>query len=418
MLQSKLFLKPKKEIFKKDIPISHYYLLRGDFIEPSMSGVFRFLPLGLRVVRKIENIIRREMEKLGAQEVFLPAFQKKELWLKTERWEKIDPPLFIFKDRHEKEIALAPTHEEEIVDIVRKRVSSYKDLPLYLFQIQNKFRNEQRPSRGLLRAREFLMKDLYSFHATKDDLFQFYQKVKEAYLKIFRDCGLKAICVKAHSGSIGGDISHEFMVESEAGEDTILVCQKCDFAANVEKIGQEKECPSCKCDLVKKKAIEVGHIFSLMERYTLPLRATFKDKQGKENFILMGCYGIGIGRLMATVVEVWHDEKGIIWPQTISPFDVHLITIGNLPKLKKEAKRIETLFEKEGLEVLYDDRDISPGEKLVEADLIGIPWRLVLSERTMSKKKLEFKKRGDKKIKLFPLKDVKKLSQILLKNKK
>jgi prolyl-tRNA synthetase len=418
MRQSKLFLKPKKEILKKDIPISFYYLLRADFIEPSISGVFRFLPLGLRVIKKIENIIRREMGKLQAQELFLPAFQKKDLWLKTERWEKIDPPLFILKDRHKKEIALAPTHEEEIVDIVKKRVHSYRDLPVYLFQIQNKFRNEQRPSGGLLRAREFLMKDLYSFHADKKDLLEFYEKVKNAYFNIFKDCGLKTICVEAHSGTIGGDFSHEFMVEDEVGEDTIFLCEKCNFSANIEKVGEKKECPNCGSPLLKKRAIEVGHIFSLGEKYTVPLEATFKDKDGKEKFILMGCYGIGIGRLMATVVQVNHDKQGIIWPPKISPFDVHLITIGNVSGLKKEAERIERFLENVGVEVLYDDREVSVGEKLVEADLLGISLRMVLSEKTLSKGKVELKRRGEEKIKFFPLKDIKKLAQILLKNKK
>jgi len=417
MRQSILFARTKKEIFQKDVPISFSYLTRGDFIEASISGVYRLLPLGLRVHRKIENIIRKEMEKLGAQEVYLPALQKKELWLKTNRWKEIDPPLFIFKDRHQKEIALAPTHEEEIVEIVKKRVTSYKDLPIYLFQIQTKFRNELRASGGLLRTREFLMKDLYSFHASQKDLENFYQKVKKAYFEIFKKCKLKVICVEAHSGTIGGKMSHEFMVESEVGEDTILVCSKCNFGANIEKLGEKENCPVCKSKLLKKRAIEVGHIFSLGDKYTLPLKATFKDKDGKEKLILMGCYGIGVGRLMATIVEVWHDSKGIIWPQKVAPFDVHLISIGSLKKLGKEAQRIENELEGLGLEVLYDDRKVSPGEKLIDADLIGIPWRLVLSEKTLAKNKIEVKRREEERLKFFDLNKIQKLAKILLKEK-
>ncbi|HHE67613.1 MAG TPA: proline--tRNA ligase, partial [Candidatus Parcubacteria bacterium] len=222
MRQSELFCKTKKEWPKDAEALSHKLLVRADFIEQSSAGVYRLLPLGYRVVRKIENIIDQEMRRIGGQRILLPALQNKNLWLETKRWETIDPPLFKLKDIHKRETALGPTHEEEITDLARKRVDSYQDLPFALFQIQNKFRNEIRPQGGLLRTREFIMKDLYSFHASEEDLFRFYQKVRKSYFRIFKRCGLKALCVQASSGSIGGELSEEFMIPAQAGEDRIL----------------------------------------------------------------------------------------------------------------------------------------------------------------------------------------------------
>lgn len=406
MRQSELFFKPKKEFPKDAVSISHKYLLRADFIEQSISGVYRFLPLGFRVLKKIEAIVRQEMERLGAQEVFLTTLQNKNLWLETKRWENIDPPLFILKDRHNKETALAPTHEEEITDIVRKRVNSYKDLPFSLFQIQNKFRNEMRATSGLLRMREFLMKDLYSFHSEEKDLINFYEKVKKSYFNIFKKCGLKTLCVEASSGTIGGNLSHEFMVLNESGEDKVLICQNCDFSANIEKTGRIKNCPKCGKKIEEKNAIEVGHIFNLGTKYSRAMSANFKDKDGKEKPIIMGCYGIGLPRLLATIVEVHHDEKGIIWPETVAPFSVHLITIENNKEIKKTAEKLYKEFIKAGIEILYDNRENKgPGEKFAEADLIGIPWRLLLSKKTLQKRFIEVKKRREKKIKLIKIKD-------------
>src|SRR6056297_1051592 len=309
MRQSKLFAKTKKKAPKDAETISHKYLAKGDFIEQSISGVYSYLPLGWRVFRNIERIIREEMESLGAEEVYLPAMQNKNLWLETGRWETIDPPLFKFEDRHDREIALGPTHEEGITDIVRHRVDSYKDLPFALFQIQDKFRNEMRATGGLLRTREFSMKDLYSFHKDENSVEEFYKKVKGAYFRIYERCGVDAVCVDAESGSIGGDFSDEFMVPAESGEDTILICQDCGYGANTEKIGEIEECPKCKGEIEEEKTIEVGHIFKLGTKYSKIMGATFKDKKGEEHPILMGCYGIGLSRLMATIVEVRHNKK-------------------------------------------------------------------------------------------------------------
>jgi len=413
MLQSQLFCKTKKEYPKEAEVISHKLLTRADFIEQTISGVYRFLPLGHLVLKKIEGIIREEMRSLGAQELYLPALQNKNLWLETSRWQTIDPPLFKLKDRHQKETALGSTHEEEITDIVRKRIKSYQDLPLFLFQIQDKFRNEMRPSGGLLRTREFLMKDLYSFHTDEKDLLNFYQKVKKAYFKIFERCGLKAICVQASSGTIGGELSEEFMVISENGEDRVLVCQKCGWGANIEKVGEIKKCPRCQSPLEKKNSIEVGHIFNLGTKYSQAMRANFRDKDGKERPIIMGCYGIGLPRLMATILEIHHDQKGIIWPREVAPFDAHLIPIENTKIVKKMAEKLYQDLQKAGIEVLYDDReDKSAGEKFAEADLIGIPWRIVISERTLQKNCFEAKQRDKKKVELVKISH---LSQFLKK---
>jgi len=434
MLQSQLFCKTKKETPREAISISHKYLVRADFIEQTISGVYRFLPLGFRVLKRVEGIIREEMQNLGAQELYLPALQDKSLWLETNRWETIDPPLFKLKDRHQKETALGSTHEEEITDIIRQRINSYQDLPVCLYQIQNKFRNEMRATGGLLRMREFLMKDLYSFHGNGKDLINFYQKVKKTYFKIFKRCNLKTLCVEASSGTIGGELSHEFMVLSDKGEDKILICNKCLWAANVEKTGEIKKCPKCKGVLERRNAIEVGHIFNLGTKYSEKMSANFRDKEGKTKPIIMGCYGIGLPRLVATIAEVHHDEKGIIWPKDVSPFNIHLIKIENSLKINKLTEKIYQDLQRAGvdelrlsslfanarvvdelrlsspfanarvIEVLYDDRkEKSAGEKFADADLIGIPIRIVISERTLKRDSVEIKERNKKETKLVKI---------------
>ena len=402
MKQSELFFKTKKEIPKEAQTISHKLLIRGDFIEQTISGVFRFLPLGFLVLKKIEKIIREEILKLGAQEIYLPVLQNKKLWLESERWNKIDPPLFKFEDRHQKEIALGPTHEEEITDIVRHRVSSYKNLPFSLFQIQVKFRNEMRASGGLLRNREFIMKDLYSFHASEEDLMEFYERVKQAYFKIFERCGLNSICVEADPGTIGGKVSHEFMVLSKSGEDKILFCQRCNYGYRFG--AGEKKCLQCKSTLKEKDTIEIGHIFNLGTKYSQSMKAYFLDKDGKKKPIVMGCYGIGLPRLMATIVETNCDEKGICWPKEVAPFSVHLVQVENNSRVKKTSEKLYRDLKNQKIEVLYDDRSgVSPGEKFTESDLIGIPSRVVVSEKTLAKKSVEIKKRSEKKVKLVKI---------------
>lgn len=407
MLQSQLFARTKKEAPKDAEVISYKLLARADFIEPSFSGVYRFLPLGFKVLKKIEAIIREEMINLGAQELYLPALQNKNLWLETNRWSTIDPPLFKLKDRHQKELALGPTHEEEITDSFRKRIKSYQDLPLLVFQIQNKFRNEMRSSGGLLRLREFIMKDLYSFHTDEKDLKNFYEKVRNAYLKIFKRCGLNPVCVEASPGAIGGELSHEFMVLSPEGEDRILVCRKCNFMANIEKTGNIKNCPKCQNQLIKESCIEIGHIFNLGTKYSRAMKVNYLNKEGKSHPVIMGCYGIGLPRLMATIVEVNNDGKGIIWPKEVAPFEFHLIRLEDSSAVKKAAEKLYQDLLKTGNEVLYDDRDKSAGEKFADADLIGIPLRVVVSERTLKENSVEIKKRSENKTKLIKISQIK-----------
>lgn len=388
MRYSQSLIKTFRETPRESDSISSSLLLRGSFIDQETSGIYSLLPLGWRVINKISNIIRTEMDKIGGQEVYLPSMQPKELWEETGRWNTMDPPLFKFKDRHEKEFALASTHEEAIVDIVKDRISSYKELPQMLYQIQNKFRNEQRSTGGLLRVREFLMKDGYSLHADEKDFNDYYNKVVEAYRNIFKKTGVEVRLVEAHSGSIGGNRSNEFMLLSETGEDKIFLCGECDWAANMELTTDVKKCPACGGQVKQVKAIEVAHVFDLGDLYSKKMNANFVDKDGKEKPFLMGCYGIGIGRLAASIVEASHDEKGIIWPEEVAPFQVYLADLTN----GKADKIYEELI-KSGIEVLYDDREVSPGIKFSDADLLGIPWRMVVSEKTISKDKIELKNR-------------------------
>jgi len=408
MYQSQFFLKTLRQAPKEAETISHKLLLRGFFIEQLTSGVWNFLPLGLRVHKKIENIIREEMNKIGGQEIYLPVLQPKEIWQKTGRWEKMEPPLFKLKDRHNKDLALGPTHEEVITLLVKKYIQSYKDLPFALYQIQAKFRNEMRSTGGLLRTREFMMKDLYSFHPDKKDLDRYYQKVLEAYKRIYRRCELSAIALEAETGPIGGSESHEFLVLANSGEDRILICQKCGWKNKEEKVGKREKCPKCNKEIIIKNGIEVGHTFKLGTKYSQVFDLNYLDKDSKKQLVQMGCYGIGLGRLMATIVEVHHDENGIIWPESVAPFKYHLLVLDQKEKkVKKIADEVYEKLIKVGEEVLYDDRDISVGIKLKDADLIGIPNRLVISKKTGSK--IEVKKRNKRKSTLTNLKNLLKL---------
>ncbi len=402
MKQSKLFSKTKKRVSKDIQAISHKFLIKADFISQVSSGIYNFLPLGWRVYKKIENIIREEMQDIGGEEILMCSLIPQRLWVETKRWNEIDPPLFKVKDRHKKMFGLGPTHEEIITDLIRKRVKSYKDLPFSLFQIQNKFRNEMRPTGGLLRTREFIMKDLYSFHSSEKDLKNFYEKVKKAYFRIFKRCGLKSICVEADPGTIGGKSSHEFMVVSKDGEDKIVICPKCNFGSNLEKAGKVKKCPECKTILKIQKAIEIGHIFALGTKYSESMGANFTDKTGSSHPIIMGCYGIGLPRLLSVIVEVNHDQEGIIWPKSVAPFNVHLVALENSNQVKKVSEKIYKDLQKNNIEVLYDDREEkTAGQKLIDTDLIGIPWRIVVSERSLSKNCVEVKKRDKKKVSLI-----------------
>ncbi len=397
MKQSQLFIKTLKEAPKDEQSINAKLLIRGGFVDKLTAGVYSYLPLGVRVIRNVERIVREEMNQIGGQEVVLPALHPEENWRMTKRDK--EEIMFKLKGANKKEYVLGWTHEEVVTPLAGKFIKSYKDLPVYLYQIQTKFRNELRAKSGLLRGREFSMKDLYSFHADEKDLNLFYEKVKKAYFKIFKRCGLKdKTFLTLADGGAFSKYSHEFQTLSESGEDEIYLCDKCKIAINKEIIKQEKNrCPICrKKKLVIEKSIETGNIFSLKTRFSEPFNLSFKDEKEQEKIVFMGCYGIGISRLMGTIIEAYHDERGIIWPQEIAPFDIHLIPIG---RVKKEAEKLYHDLQKEGNQVLYDDRDKSAGEKLTDADLIGIPLRMVISEKSLQKRCIETKKRDEKKVK-------------------
>jgi prolyl-tRNA synthetase len=401
MLQSQLFPKTLREAPKDEVSANAIFLTRGGFIDKLMAGAYSYLPLGLRVLKKIENIIRKEMEVAGGQEILMPALQPKENWEKTGRWDSLDV-LFRFTSHYTKtEYALGSTHEEIVVPLAQKFSLSYKNLPLYLFQIQTKFRDEKRAKSGILRGREFSMKDLYSFHTSQEDLDLYYEKMKGHYMNVFKAIGLGDITYETFaSGGSFSKYSHEFQTEALSGEDTIYVCDTCKIAINKEIIEEQNSCPKCgNKNLRETKAIEVGNIFPLKTKYSEPFGLKFTAEDGSQKDVIMGCYGMGPSRVMGTIVEVCNDERGIVWPETVAPFKVHLISLGNTIT---QAKELYEKLQKEKVEVLFDDRtEISAGEKFADADLIGIPYRVVISEKTLKENKVELKKRSEKEAKLI-----------------
>lgn len=396
MRYSELFGKTSREAPRDEESVNAQLLIRGGFVDKLQAGVYTFLPLGLRVLKKIENIIREEMISLGGQEVLMPTLHPKANWDVTGRYNDYDS-LFRFESYYSKQnYILGPTHEEIISPLVKKRVSSHTQLPLYLFQIQNKFRDEKRAKSGLLRGREFFMKDLYSFHADEHDLDLYYEKVKDVYTSLFKRIGIGDQTYLTYaSGGTFAKYSHEFQTLTNAGEDHIFVCEPCKTAINREIIQDVNACPNCgRKDLVEKQAIEVGNIFKLKTKYSTPFELAYTDKDGTSQDVMMGCYGIGLNRLVGTVVEVFHDESGIVWPKSVAPFQVHLIGI--------DLEKGEALYKKltdQGIEVLYDDRDIRAGEKFADSDLLGIPVRIVVSAKTGDQ--VEIKKRSEQNAELI-----------------
>ncbi len=403
MKYSKLFGKTIKNVPRDEVAVNARLLIKAGFVKKEMAGVYNYLPIGLAVLNKIADIVRDEMNKAGGQELLLSALQNKENWQKTGRWSSLDV-LFKVDSQYKTQYALGPTHEEVLVPIVKHFVSSYQDLPLYLYQIQNKFRDEPRTKAGLLRGREFLMKDLYSFHSDEEDFKKYYEVMKKAYKKVFERLGLSAIETEASGGTFS-KFSHEYQVLTSSGEDTIFYCSECQFSQNRE-IAQVKagdKCPKCgKAEIKEGKTIEVGNIFPLKTKFSEAFGLTYKDKDGKERLVIMGCYGIGISRLMGAVVEVHHDERGIIWPASVAPFAVHLVHIED-PGAEPWAEKTYEQLTKAGIEVLWDDReDVSAGEKFADADLIGIPVRLVVSAKT-GEGKVEWKRRDSDKTEVISL---------------
>ena len=410
MRQSKLFTKTRKEAPADEVSKNAEFLIRGGFVHKEMAGVYSYLPLGLRVLKKIENIIREEMNLAGGQEVLMSSFQPKENWEKTGRWKAMDD-LYKVSDSSGREIALGPTHEEIVVPILKNYVSSHKDFPLYIYQIQNKFRMELRAKSGMLRSREFIMKDMYSFHTSKEDFENFYEKMKDVYKNIFQKVGIGHITYLTFAaGGTFSKYSHEFQTITPAGEDTIYINKDSNIALNKEVFSDEVldqlGILTDKEKLVEHKSIEVGNIFDLKTKYSEPFDLTFTDEKGQKRPVLMGCYGIGLGRLMGTVVEALADDKGIIWPMAIAPFAVHLLVLGLEQDggVFQKANQIYENLKKNNIEVLFEDgADVSSGEKFAEADLLGLPYRVVVSARSVKEGGIEVKKRNEEKGKIISL---------------
>ena len=392
MLWTKTFIPTIKEAPQEAESESHRLMLRAGLIRMLISGVYSYLPFGLKVLNNIQRIVREEMNNSGANELLLPALQPLELWLKTGRDKVIGEVMIRFTDRRGRNLCLGPTHEEVITDLVRQHVSSYKQLPLILYQIQTKFRDEIRPRFGLVRACEFIMKDAYSFDADEEALDKNYSIMHEAYKRIFKRCGLDCLSVEADSGVMGGKVSHEFMVPAVCGEDIVLVCLKCKLAKPFQE--GKINCPQCGLELEKVNTIEVGHIFKLGAKYSASLGANFLDAQGVLSPVIMGCYGIGVSRLVATIIEQNHDQQGIIWPREIAPYDVLIIPLEvTAGPIMEKAQELYKLFGDQGLKVLMDDRDERAGVKFKDADLIGIPIHLVLGKEFLKSGNLELKLR-------------------------
>lgn len=404
MKYSKLFPKTLKQVPTGAESINHQLLVRAGFIHQEMAGVYTYLPLGWKVLNKISSIVREKMDAIGGQEILMPALHPAANWGKTGRLQSFDA-LYKIESSVASEGAkavLGPTHEEIIYPLLAEYIKSYKDLPLYLYQIQMKFRNEPRAKAGLLRGREFLMKDLYSFHASDDDRNEYYEKVRDAYFKIFEKIGLPAVKTKASGGTFS-DLSEEFQTITPSGEDVVFICKKEGTAFNREIIEGTK-CSDCGSELKEEKAIEVGNIFPLKRAYAEVFNLNFTDEKGEKKIVSAGCYGLGISRVLGAIVEVFHDEKGIIWPEKVAPYLVHLVGLDlEVESVKREAERVYKLLQAEGVEVFFDDRvGVSAGAKFADADLIGIPYRVVISKKT-TEEKIEIKKRSEKETKFLSL---------------
>lgn len=392
MRQSKLFTKTVKELPKDEASYNAQALIRAGFIDKVGAGIYSYLPLGKRVLDKISQIIREEMNAIDGQEILMTALVPKENLESSGRWAAFDV-LFRLSGSDKREYALGATHEEIVSPLAKKFILSYKDLPFGAYQIQTKFRNEKRAKAGLLRGREFLMKDLYSFHADQADLDSYYETVTAAYHKIYARLGLGEMTYLTYaSGGSFSKYSHEFQTVSTAGEDLIYICEKCRVAVNREIIDEQKACPACGSrELAEKKAIEVGNIFKLGTKFSEPFGVRYKDRTGEERPTVMGCYGIGPSRIMGTLVEIYHDEKGIIWPANVAPYRVHLLSLGE----NGAADKIYADLINQGIDVLYDDRDLSAGEKFADFDLIGCPYRVVVSKKTLASESVELKGRAE-----------------------
>jgi prolyl-tRNA synthetase len=404
VLTSQFLLATIKETPADAELVSHQLMLRAGLIRKLASGLYTWLPTGMRVLKKVENIVREEMNRAGALEILMPAIQPAELWQETERWDKYGKELLRIKDRHDREFCFGPTHEEVVTQLMRNELDSYKQLPTTVYQIQTKFRDEIRPRFGVMRAREFLMKDAYSFHADVASLQETYQIMYDAYMKIFTRLGLQFRPVVADTGQIGGAYSHEFQVIADSGEDIIVYSDGSDYAANIERaenlegttpVKEGDTSPDGKGKLKFARGIEVGHVFQLGDKYSKSMNLSVLDEDSKGFHPQMGCYGIGVSRIVAAAIEQNHDDRGIIWPQAMAPFQIAIVPM-QLHKAYRVREKSFELYEKlrfMGFDVLMDDRKDRAGVMFSDMDLLGIPHRLVISEKGMDAGTVEYKQR-------------------------
>ena len=417
---SQYFLPLLKETPSEAQIASHRYMLRAGMIKQQAAGIYSWLPLGLRVLQKVENIVADELDKAGCIRILMPTLQPTELWKESGRYDALGKEMLRFPDRSERELLYSPTCEEMVIDVFRSYVKSYKSLPMNLYQIQWKFRDELRPRFGVMRGREFFMKDAYSFHVNREDATREYHKMYEAYHRIFARMGLVAIAVRADSGAIGGSLSHEFQVLAETGESQVYYDKAIDdfrlgktkmdttalmsYYAAADELHVPEKCPVPPADLRTARGIEVGHVFYLGQKYSDPMRAAVTDSDGSNKTVEMGCYGIGVSRLPAAIIEANHDENGIIWPEAVAPFKVGLINIrAGDAACDKAADDIYSKLMSAGVETLYDDSAESAGKKFSSMDLIGVPWQIVVGPKGVAAGIVEFKnRRTGEKVELSP----------------
>jgi prolyl-tRNA synthetase len=401
MKASQLFTKTSKQVPADETAKNAQLLIKAGFIHKEMAGVYTFLPLGKRVLDNITQIVREEIDAIGGNEISMTALQPKDLWELSGRWDdKVLDVWFKSKLTSGSEVGLATTHEEPLTNLMRRFISSYKDLPAYVYQFQIKFRNELRSKSGLLRGKEFLMKDLYSFHKDQNDHEEFYQKAAKAYEKIFERLGIGSITYKTFaSGGSFSKFSDEFQTISEAGEDTIYVHEGKKLAINKEVLTPEvlEDLKINRDELIEKRGIEVGNIFHLGTKYSEPLGLFYADENGTSKPVYMGSYGIGISRLLGTLAEHFADDKGLVWPENVAPFKVYIVQIGDSKEITQKAADLHDKLEVNGIGVLLDDRDERPGVKFADADLYGIPYRVVVSDKTVATGEYEVKKRTSNK---------------------
>ncbi|MEK7631332.1 MAG: aminoacyl--tRNA ligase-related protein [Patescibacteria group bacterium] len=399
MRQSQLYIPTQNVPPAEEVSRNGRLLQQAGYVDKLQAGAYTWLPLGLRVLERISTIVREEQNRIGGQEMLMPALQPKALWDVTGRWTTLRDIMYQWEDSSGHAIGLATTHEEVITDLLRRGELTYKNLPQALYQLQWKFRNEPRAKSGVLRGREFLMKDLYSFHATAEDLDTFYAKVHQAYHATFKRLGLEAHVTEASGGTFTKKHSHEFQVFSAAGEDRVCYCKACGFAQNIELDAEVAACPKCGKPTTVEKSIEVGNTFHFGDYYTTTVGIRHTAADGKRKPVYIASYGIGVSRLVGTIVEVYADAKGLVWPAAVAPFAAHVLVLGKASaELQKHATAFEQAAQKKGIAVLLDDREVSPGHKLKDADLLGMPYRVVFSERQGNNVEVTTRATGDAKV--------------------